>query len=516
LNQLNYTKALALVHEILDPENYCEVGCRLGNSLSLARAPSVAIDPEFEIRCQIGAPTRLFKMTSDEFFAQENVGSIIGEPIDFSFIDGMHLVEHALRDFINLEKFSTPHSVIAVDDLLPQEMECASRERKTQVWTGDVYRLILVLRHYRPDLDIRVYDVDLKGFGLVANLDPASRVLIDNYAQIEAELASGKWSAPSVEAIRAGVQPRPVTELEPDLLALRDRRCRRSQQTASGPLALYLDLLKHSILNEIYLDDELRILYLKACLAGTDTFEPHIVHDIRNARRADYMRLSNSRKVGQFLDRNIHNSGFSHSMMGRARMDNLHACMDLVRLEEIPGDVVECGVWRGGGCIFMAGYLQAYAMTGRKVFVADSFEGLPPPALPQDAELNLTKERFPELAVSLPTVRENFTLYGLDLPNVTYLEGWFKDTLPLAPIGKIALLRLDGDLYESTRDILNALYDRVVEGGIVIVDDYNAIPACRRAVDDFFARRGTVAPVVQMIDWTGVWFRKPRSALEKN
>ncbi len=277
--------------------------------------------------------------------------------------------------------------------------------------------------------------------------------------------------------------------------------------TRQDGIGRYLDLLKRSILNEIYLDDELRVHYLRDCIAGADTFDYAVLHDIRDRRRQEYDALKASRQIGRFY-RKIANSGFSHSMIGRARMDSLHACLDIVREEGIPGDLVECGVWRGGSCIFMAGYLEAYGLTGHKVVVADSFEGLPVPTLQQDARLDLSKNVYPQLAVSQETVQENFSVYGLDSANVIYLKGWFKDTLAAAPVEQIALLRMDGDLYESTMDILDALYDKVVDGGIVIVDDYNAIKVCRAAVSDFFRKRQLPEPELQTIDWTGVWFRK--------
>jgi hypothetical protein len=273
-------------------------------------------------------------------------------------------------------------------------------------------------------------------------------------------------------------------------------------------IELYLDLLKRSVLNEVYLDDELRIAYLRRCLAGEASFDAAIFHDIRNGMKEDYEKLQAARAIGRFVDRKIRNAGFNHSMIGRARIENLHRCLDVLRSEDVPGDLVECGVWRGGACIFMAGYLRAHRMRGRRVFVADSFAGLPPPTLPEDAGLNLSAAIYPELAISLATVRANFEVYGLlDDQVVAFAPGWFKDTLSRLPTGKIALLRLDGDLYESTTDALTALYDRLAPGGIVIVDDYNGIAACKKAVIDFFARRGEVPPEPAPIDWTGVFWR---------
>lgn len=217
---MNYLEALGLTHETLRPANYCEIGCRLGHSLALSTAPAIGVDPNYEIKVALATPTRLFNTTSDSFFAQDDVAQTLGAPIDLAFIDGLHLVEFALRDFMNLEKHAAANSVIAIDDLLPQHMDYTSRERNTRIWTGDVYRLIPILRHYRPDLEIRIYDIEMKGFGLVSQLDPSSGVLAANYAAIEADIHAGKWAFPTVEAIREHMQPRSTDMLAGDLQAL--------------------------------------------------------------------------------------------------------------------------------------------------------------------------------------------------------------------------------------------------------------------------------------------------------
>src|SRR5262249_7246717 len=153
---------------------------------------------------------------------------------------------------------------------------------------------------------------------------------------------------------------------------------------------------------------------------------------------------------------------------------------------EVPGDFIETGIWRGGACIMLRAVLAAYDVTDRIVWCADSFEGLPPPdAEKYPADAGDRHHTFAPLAVSLEEVKSNFERYGLLDERVKFLKGWFKDTLPSAPIGKLALLRLDGDMYESTMDALVALYDKVVPGGAVIVDDYGAVEGCRRAVSDF-------------------------------
>ncbi|WP_296742886.1 TylF/MycF/NovP-related O-methyltransferase [Mesorhizobium sp.] len=271
--------------------------------------------------------------------------------------------------------------------------------------------------------------------------------------------------------------------------------------------SLYLDLLKRSLLNCVYLDNELRIIYLRNCIAGSEVFDARILHDIRHERADAYAEMVAGRTNGRFFGRDIRNAGYSHTMIGRARLDMLHECLDTVVRDGVVGDFVECGVWRGGSCIFMAGYLKVNPAEKRRIFVADSFQGLPAPSLAQDMGLDLSKAVYPELAVDDETVRENFAVYGLASEAVVFAKGWFKDTLPRLQTDEIALLRLDGDLYESTMDSLEALYDKVSPGGIVIIDDY-AIEQCRLAVADYFARKSNDLPMMHKVDWTGVWFRK--------
>ena len=270
----------------------------------------------------------------------------------------------------------------------------------------------------------------------------------------------------------------------------------------------YLELVKKTVLNEVYLDDELRLTYLRDCLDGKQKFDYAVLHDIRSRKRDEYKALKASRLIGRFPNRDIHRSGFSHTMVGRKRLDGLHDCLDLLRNRGVTGDFVECGIWRGGCCIFMAAYAEIYGINDCRIIAADSFDGLPRSIHPADVSLDLSKSVFPELAVSLATVQENFMTYGLATDNVVFLQGWFKDTLPNAPINQIALLRLDGDLYESTMDCLTVLYDKVSIGGIIVIDDWGVLPPCRKAVEDFFTRRGEPLPEVTEIDWSGVYWVK--------
>ncbi len=199
----------------------------------------------------------------------------------------------------------------------------------------------------------------------------------------------------------------------------------------------------------------------------------------------------------------------AETMIGLRRLDNLQACIERVLGDDVPGDLIETGVWRGGASIFMRGVLKAYGDARRTVWCADSYRGLPEPNVglfPADAKA--TWHQAAVLAVSLDEVKRNFERYGLLDERVRFLEGWFRDTLPGAPIERLSLLRLDGDMYESTMDALVALYDRVSVGGFVIVDDYG-IPedTCRRAVHDFRDARRIVAPILD-IDGSGAYWRR--------
>jgi O-methyltransferase len=282
----------------------------------------------------------------------------------------------------------------------------------------------------------------------------------------------------------------------------------------------YLNLLMDSLLNEIYLENEVRLLYVFSMLAtgkpvNTEAVRqisvqlPQLVESVRVARQEgrNWWRLDvRDGGVTRRIDlRNV--CQFSHTMVGRKRLQNIVHCLDVIRRDRVAGDLAETGAWRGGACILMRGYLAAWDIEDKAVWVADSFEGLPKPSLPQDAGYDFSAERVPILAVSLEEVRQNFHRYGLLDGQVRFLKGWFRDTLPTAPIDKLALLRLDGDLYESTFDALNALYHKVVRGGFVIIDDYGDLEPCRRAVDEFRSEHAIDDPL-ETIDWTGSYWRK--------
>lgn len=185
----------------------------------------------------------------------------------------------------------------------------------------------------------------------------------------------------------------------------------------------------------------------------------------------------------------------AHTMVGLERLENVRQCAESVLMEGIPGDLADCGTWRGGCAIFMRAILAEYGDLGRKVWVADSFQGLL--ARPPGHEI---------LAVPQEEVQRNFRLYGLLDDQVQFIPGWFHESLPGAPVGKLSVLRLDGDHYVAQMPALENLYPRLSEGGYVIIDDYPGIPETKQAVEDYRAREGITTPIRQA--GAAGWWRK--------
>lgn len=245
---------------------------------------------------------------------------------------------------------------------------------------------------------------------------------------------------------------------------------------------LYLDLMKKCVMNSIYQD------------ASYSWNIPH----------------------GTLYQQEIREKGLdwpavAHTMIGLGRLNNLQFCVEDVLQNNIEGDLIETGVWRGGATIFMRSILKAYGNTEKKVFVADSFEGLPKcnaALYPADKGLDFTQHKI--LSVSLEQVKSNFACYDLLDDQVVFLKGWFKDTLPIAPIKKLAIMRLDGDLYESTMDALIHLYPKLSIGGYVIIDDYGALDCCREAVHDFRKLFNITDELHMVIDNVGAFWKRTK------
>jgi hypothetical protein len=201
------------------------------------------------------------------------------------------------------------------------------------------------------------------------------------------------------------------------------------------------------------------------------------------------------------------------SMIGALRMGNVRSECERVLNENVPGDFMETGVWRGGACIMMRAVLRAYGIGDRRVIAADSFAGFPAPSDDAGADATFPLIGVDEFAVPLKQVKAAFARYGLLDEQVVFLEGFFKDTLPTAPVERLAVLRLDGDMYESTRDGLVNMYPKLSVGGTLIADDYFLFESQRRAVDEYRETWGIADPIVQIDDYGGYWIKRlPDSA----
>jgi O-methyltransferase len=194
----------------------------------------------------------------------------------------------------------------------------------------------------------------------------------------------------------------------------------------------------------------------------------------------------------------------AHTMIGLKRLDNIQYCMETVIADNVGGDFIETGIWRGGACIFMRGILRAYNIIDRTVWCADSFEGFPESTRFDDNTLASQPEQA-YLAVPLHDVMHNFEQYGLLDGQVRFLPGWFRETLP-GPVKQLAVLRLDSDLYDSTMDAIEPLYPLLSPGGFCIVDDWN-VPMCREAVYEYRDSNGIKEPLID-IDGHSVYWRK--------
>ncbi|MQA73286.1 MAG: macrocin O-methyltransferase [Solirubrobacterales bacterium] len=204
------------------------------------------------------------------------------------------------------------------------------------------------------------------------------------------------------------------------------------------------------------------------------------------------------------------------TMVGLKRLDDLQVCVESVVADQVEGDVIEAGAWRGGAAILARATLDSLGADERTVWVADSFRGLPPPdrrRFPQDRELDLSRVEF--LAVSADEVLGHFARFGLDR-GVELVEGFFDETLSKLRGHRWSVVRLDGDTYEATRVGLESLYPGLSAGGYVIVDDYGLIKECKAAVDDYRREQGIGEPI-EKVDWNGIRWRResepgPRAA----
>ena len=186
----DYFGTLSYIHKTLKPEVYLEIGVDNGTSINLTHPEThaIGIDPVRKPKLKLNDNVTFYKMESDKFFADKAImkKEFSQKKANMSFIDGMHLYEYVLRDFINVEKVSNPNSVVFLHDTLPVSKEMSKRMEKWdgRAWTGDVYKIIPILKKYRPDLDVKIINSEPSGLCIVSNLDPNSKILEENYDKI--------------------------------------------------------------------------------------------------------------------------------------------------------------------------------------------------------------------------------------------------------------------------------------------------------------------------------------------
>jgi O-methyltransferase len=271
---------------------------------------------------------------------------------------------------------------------------------------------------------------------------------------------------------------------------------------------LYLDLVKRSLTGALAEDNDSILGGIRT--AGSPSYKKRLAAAVGDlAQRVGFEIAFKKPYDAALRESGLDWPSRAESMIGLRRMTNLQECIARIVADDVPGDLIETGVWRGGACIFMKANLRAWGDTTRTVWLADSFEGLPRPnaaLYPADAGDRLHEQTG--LAVGVEQVRHNFERYGLLDDRVEFLVGWFKDTLPTAPVERLSLMRLDGDLYESTIQAIEPLYTKLSPGGFCIVDDFGSHASqAGQAVHDYRAEHGITEEIVR-IDEFGAYWRK--------
>jgi O-methyltransferase len=269
---------------------------------------------------------------------------------------------------------------------------------------------------------------------------------------------------------------------------------------------LYLDLIKRSLTGALAEDNDSILGGVR--MQGAKSLKKRAANAVAKAAGRLDLEIAykkpydpDAREAGQDWPSR------AESMIGLKRMTNIQDSIATIMKDDVPGDFIETGVWRGGATIFMKANLNAWGDTTRKVWVADSFEGLPAPdasRFPADTGDELHKQTG--LAVGLETVKNNFRRYGVLDDRVEFLVGWFKDTLPVAPLGDLALMRLDGDMYESTIQAIEVLYPKLSPGGFCIIDDFGSHASqAGQAVHDYRKQHGITDEIVAIDDFGAFW-----------
>jgi O-methyltransferase len=261
-------------------------------------------------------------------------------------------------------------------------------------------------------------------------------------------------------------------------------------------------------------DPDVYLELLKSALTRSAQFEPPVPLKASNWKRylIDPVQLLLRRNGYQLVESTTRRGRTGETIVSPERLDNLRMAIETVLDDGVAGDLIEAGVWRGGAAIFMRGVLATHDVTDRTVWLADSFRGFPDQhGIDAGVDFSGTKS-YEDFVIGVDEVRANFARYHLLDANVRFIEGWFAETLPDAPVQELAVVRLDGDLYESTRDALSALYPKLSQGGFFIIDDYGAFSQCKQAVDEYRENHGIIDAVLA-VDSHCVYWRKSASTL---
>ncbi len=320
--------------------------------------------------------------------------------------------------------------------------------------------------------------------------NPELRALLD-------ELESGKGKDTLLE-LSENIRLDAAT-WEQDVLRFRQAR-------HDGIVERYLDLLKGALLDEHYLENEVRIEYLIGCAERGQPVNPDLLRDPTRFLRQETQRLRRERRSGAHDGERDARTYFPYTAMGRSRLDHLEQALGEVMRNGVPGDIADCGTGRGGAAIFARGFLAAHDLETRQVWVADTFRSAPESA-PTRA---LADGGVEDLLSDLNQVREGFAHFGLLDDRVRFLQGRFDETLPDAPVEHLAILRIGSGVRGAAGAVLENLYDRVSIGGYVIVED-EVEPDCHKAINTFRKRHGIAEPV-ERVGSVGLAWRKSEPA----
>jgi len=273
-----------------------------------------------------------------------------------------------------------------------------------------------------------------------------------------------------------------------------------SRERLARTAGRYLDLLKGALLDEHYLENELRIEHLLECVATRAEVSRRKLRDPARYMSQELRERMQTRQSGDpsqaSAGYNGSSAGLAYTGVGRQRLDQLEQCVKTIREEGVGGDIVDCGADRSGSAIFLRGLLEAYYLGRRRVWVAQRFCGGREPA----------ENGAPDFAYDLNTVRDAFQRFKLLDDRVRFIQGPPAETLAEAPLDDVALLRVDGHDADDVRGALEAVYARMSPGGFVVVDDYWD-ERCQAAVEAFRSEHGVVEPL-ERIDWSGAAWRK--------